>query len=209
MLPRGYISQYTSQWLYFTVYSLEAIFHRILATAITECSVQWEIDLSKRATLRKLIKNEPFFYFIFYNIEQVWLVGELAADICWQALITPTLLHWRGRLLIPTTQVTQVNLNKNKRLRKTFPMQLHRQVKRKKEKNTISKYYLNFKNPNMFRGMPMLALHSYAGILQATRKQFSAMGPTDTNTHTHMTNKHCNLETESAQWADSVKNAGE
>ena len=29
--------------------------------------------------------------------------------------------------------------------------------------------------------------------------------PKVTNTHTHMTHGHCNLETESAKWADSVK----
>ena len=51
--------------------------------------------------------------------------------------------------------------------------------------------------------MPKLAILAWSRSLQSTWKRVSAMAQTDTQTHT--TQGHCNLETESAQWTDSVK----
>ena len=65
-----------------------------------------------------------------------------------------------------------------------------------------SKCNKNNNNPKMSRGMPILAIHSSSRSLQSTRKRvFFVMA----RTHTHTTFGHRDLETESAQRADSVK----
>ena len=48
----------------------------------------------------------------------------------------------------------------------------------------------------------MLAIRSSTGILQSTGKRIFRDG---TQTYRQMTEKHCNLETKSAKWANSVK----
>ena len=53
----------------------------------------------------------------------------------------------------------------------------------------------------MSRSMPILAIHSSTRSLQSTWKQVFRDG-TDTNIKD---SRHCDLETESAQWANSVK----
>ena len=67
-------------------------------------------------------------------------------------------------------------------------------------KNSKRKSHQNGKNLKGCRGMPILAMSSSTRSLQSTGMQ----GFRD-DTDTHTTDGHRNLESESAQWADSVK----